>query len=60
MIKGGRNMKLVLSCIRCGATDFKNTKHASYLLQEDCEEAKVICDKCGLEDYVKCLVITFK
>ena len=53
-------MKLVLSCIRCGATDFKNTKHASYLLQEDCEEAKVICDKCGLEDYVKCLVITFK
>jgi len=60
-------MKLVLSCFKCGSTDFENTiqrcyeiEDNSYLLQEDAETAEVICTRCGLKDYVKNLVIVFE
>ena len=57
-------MKLSLSCFKCGSTDFKLTEqpctdieNSSYLLHDNLTNAKVICDKCGLEDFVENLVI---
>ena len=60
-------MKLILSCYKCGSTDFKNTKiehhdieGASYLFQEDLMKTTVICENCGLKDYVENLIIKFR
>ena len=60
-------MELVLSCVCCGSTKFKRTEQPcyniegkSYLLHEDKKDAMVICEKCGLEDYVENLVIQYR
>jgi predicted nucleic-acid-binding Zn-ribbon protein len=60
-------MRLILSCFKCGSIDFKNTgqfltniEGESYLVRDDYKESKVICSRCGLEDYVENLVIVFK
>ena len=58
------NVNFKLSCVCCGSTEFKNTEqqyhtveNQQYLLYEASKNAKVICSKCGLEDYVQNLVI---
>jgi hypothetical protein len=60
-------LKLILSCFCCGSVDFKETPQfckdiegKDYLFQENVKDSKVICKKCGLEDYVENLVIKFK
>ena len=60
-------MKLLLSCVCCGATEFKkkelsiiNVEERSYLLHEDSKDEKLICEECGLEDYINNLIITFR
>ena len=60
-------MELKLSCFKCGSTDFEITEvdnikieGHSYLLHEDYKNTQLICSKCGLEDYVENLVITFR
>jgi predicted nucleic-acid-binding Zn-ribbon protein len=60
-------MKLVLSCLKCGSTNFRkeqlnntNIENISYLLHEDVKGAEVTCIFCGLRDYVQNLVITFR
>ena len=51
-------MKLILSCVCCGSTEFErkkldiiNVEEHSYLLHEESKEEQLICKKCGLEDY---------
>lgn len=60
-------MKLILSCVCCGSVEFYsseqpcyNIENVSYLLEEDKKDAKVTCYKCGLEDWVENLVITYR
>lgn len=60
-------MKLILSCVKCGSIEFKkkeldiiNVEQHSYLLHEDYKDTKLTCEKCGLEDYVENLIITFR
>ena len=60
-------MNLCLSCYRCGSISFKRTKQPcynvegdSYLSHENVKDAKVICNECGLEDYVENLVIKYQ
>ena len=60
-------MKLTLSCVKCGSTEFKKkeldiitVEQRSYLLHEDYKDTKLACEECGLEDYVENLIITFR
>ena len=60
-------MKLLLSCVCCGATEFKkkelniiNIEEYSYLLHEESKCEKLTCENCGLEDYIDNLIITFR
>lgn len=60
-------MRLILSCFRCGSTDFDHApiecqeiEGNYYLPNENVEGTQVTCSKCGLEDYVENLVITFR
>lgn len=62
-------MKVLLSCYKCGYTEFKrttqfgyNVDNKRYISQEDSKElkSKVKCDRCGLEDYIENLEITFR
>lgn len=58
-------MELKLSCICCGGTDFKETiinnltiiSGIEYLRNLDIEDNRVVCNNCGLEDYIKNLEI---
>lgn len=60
-------MQLKLSCYCCGGVDFKHTEisdltnieNRSYLYHNEIKDNKVICKKCGLEDYIENLVIKF-
>lgn len=59
-------MELKLSCYCCGCTDFLNKEIFSYELENELfvsmdnkkirENAKVVCRRCNLEDYVVNLV----
>ena len=60
-------ISLRLSCVCCGTTEIKNTEQPyytiedkHYLLHDDLDKAKVVCSKCGLEDYIENLVIKLK
>jgi len=60
-------VELKLSCFKCGSTDFEITEvdnikveGHSYLLHEDYKDTKLTCERCGLEDYVENLIITFR
>ena len=60
-------MRLALSCYCCGSTVFKETsqpyyeiENSYYLHHEDRAKAEVICEKCGLRDYVVNLVIKYE
>ncbi len=53
-------MKLALSCACCGGTDFdldnlelREIWNESYIMYEGNKGNKVICLKCGLEDYME-------
>lgn len=58
-------MRLVLSCVCCGSSEFKkdipiesfNVEGNTYLHHEDLANVKVACSKCGLEDYVRNLMV---
>lgn len=57
-------MELKLSCFKCGSTDLKTVcgnyyriENEFYILHEDKKKSVVLCNKCGLEDYVENLVI---
>lgn len=60
-------MRLALSCYCCGSTRFKETpqpyyriEKSFYILHEDVGRAEVICERCGLEDYVANLVVKYE
>ena len=58
-------MELKLSCVCCGGAEFKETiidglitvNGTEYLHNVDIKNNKVVCDKCGLEDYIENLII---
>jgi predicted nucleic-acid-binding Zn-ribbon protein len=59
-------VELKLSCVCCGGMEFKekqldviNIEGHSYLMREESKE-KIICENCGLEDYIDNLIITFR
>ena len=58
-------MKFKLTCYCCGSSDFVvkelplvSVGNENYLMHEDVEKEKVVCNKCGLEDYVVNLVVS--
>ena len=60
-------MQLKLSCYCCGSVDFEEgdqpryrIEGRDYLQHETAKETQVTCSKCGLEDYVMNLVITYR
>lgn len=60
-------MQIVLSCFKCGGTDFENrptphiiVENVPYLFQEEAQGVQFVCKNCGLEDYTQNLVITFR
>lgn len=57
-------MEFKLTCVCCGSHEFKIKKlplteveGITYLYHDDIEEQRVICNKCGLEDYIENLVL---
>lgn len=60
----GKYQKFTSTCVKCGSDKFKpkemkyiEVEGASYLHYEDTIKEQVICDVCGLEDYVTNLVL---
>ena len=64
-----RHQFLKLTCVRCGGEtfrvsdqsleDFTVVEGASYIYQEDFGNSQVVCETCGLEDYLKNLPLVF-
>lgn len=60
-------MKLVMSCYACGSKDFEHSplcchtiEGKSYLNHEEHKKNVVTCKRCGLQDLIDNLVITFE
>lgn len=56
-------MEFKLTCVCCGSSEFEvkelpltEIEGATYLYHEDINQ-KVVCKKCGLEDYIENLVL---
>lgn len=64
-----RHQFLKLTCLCCGGEtfrvsdqsleDFTVVEGASYIYQEDFGNSQVVCETCGLEDYLKNLPLVF-